>query len=537
MPMGIPTQIEKCQGAMIATAIGDALGWPNELRSKNTVNGTKVSDFFVEWTRRCGGPQWHYEKILAGEYSDDTQMTLSVARSLIAGNWYEVLTTKELPFWLDYQRGGGRAVLNAAKACNAGTPPWKTAYSREYYNAGGNGAAMRILPHAIAMANTPNPVGLMTDVIKDALISHGHPRAILGATCYAYALNYLLRKDSMLEYGELVSAVINGKNIWGAFPDIDNFGKWLEFAKQHKDYCFEKEWDDVCTKMISQLEYVKSALKKGLILDDNAVLTQLECFTKVNGAGDVAILTAIYLASKYANNPTLGIKVPAFAVGADTDTIASITGGLLGMLCGTNWIPSQWKTVQDYGCIVQIAKLLLSGSRKTTATAAVEAGMQSKWIDTLIGQMRLIGEATTPSGKYATVTIKKWETFLGQTVYTKCFQRGEDKLRRGRLVQLEMLPTIADPMPIQSTLRQVPTSSSLERGAATLQPSEQKQFRLHDKAIDTMLAHPEFKQSRTIGKVFKVIKALIKGQDSLETIAKKCEVELIMVKLLDACIK
>ena len=51
--------------------------------------------------------------------------------------------------------------------------------------------------------------------MKDTLITHGHPRAFLGAACYAYALEYLLRKETVLEYGELVAAVIDGQNVWG----------------------------------------------------------------------------------------------------------------------------------------------------------------------------------------------------------------------------------------------------------------------------------------------------------------------------------
>lgn len=35
MSMVMSSKIEKCKGAMLATAIGDALGWPNEPRSKN----------------------------------------------------------------------------------------------------------------------------------------------------------------------------------------------------------------------------------------------------------------------------------------------------------------------------------------------------------------------------------------------------------------------------------------------------------------------------------------------------------------------
>ena len=97
----IPTQMEKCKGAMLGTAIGDALGWPNERRSKN---GTKIEerDSFIEWTRAYRKPFYYNEIISPGEYSDDTQMTLSVARSIIFGDWEYFFMEKELPFWLQY---------------------------------------------------------------------------------------------------------------------------------------------------------------------------------------------------------------------------------------------------------------------------------------------------------------------------------------------------------------------------------------------------------------------------------------------------
>src|SRR5690606_23926148 len=98
----IPSIAEKCKGAMLASAIGDALGWPNELKASNTIKKTRANDRFVEWTRRSGGRYWlHNEKILPGEYSDDTQMILAVARSIITGNWESTLAFKEIPFWLE----------------------------------------------------------------------------------------------------------------------------------------------------------------------------------------------------------------------------------------------------------------------------------------------------------------------------------------------------------------------------------------------------------------------------------------------------
>ena len=43
MSVTIPTQTDKCRGAMIATAIGDALGWPNEIRSKTSLKMPEVA--------------------------------------------------------------------------------------------------------------------------------------------------------------------------------------------------------------------------------------------------------------------------------------------------------------------------------------------------------------------------------------------------------------------------------------------------------------------------------------------------------------
>ncbi len=250
MLMVIPSYMEKCKGAMVATAIGDALGWPNELRSKNRAKKLKVSDHFTEWTRISSNPRWHDEKILPGEYSDDTQLTLSVARSMIAGGWEKFFAEKELPFWLNYERGGGGALLRAAKSYKGGLPPWQSRDARKYFNAGGNGAVMRILPHVIAAAKTPDVAELMREVVRDAIITHGHPRAILGATCYAYALDYLLRRESTLEYGELVTVVIDGQKDWGAAFDPEVFGQWLEIAQRHLDYDFSVEWENTRVNMV-----------------------------------------------------------------------------------------------------------------------------------------------------------------------------------------------------------------------------------------------------------------------------------------------
>lgn len=544
MSTTIPTQIEKCKGAMIGTAIGDALGWPNEVRSSNKTKNPKVSNHFVEWTRKCSYPRYHVEKILPGEYSDDTQMTLSVARSIVAGDWEKVLAYSELPYWLVYERGGGSALLKAARSISEKKMLlWQSSYTRNYFNAGGNGAAMRILPHVIATAKKPDVQALMFDIIKNTLITHGHPRAFLGATCYGYALDFLLRKETVLEYGELVSAVLEGKKVWGAFPNSNLFGRWLETAIQYSEFDYAHEWDIVFSNMVLQLEFIQESLKKGLMLDDNTVLTQLECFSKTNGAGDVAAVASIYLASRYANNPALGIKVPAFSFGADTDTIASMSGGLLGMLSGTAWIPTEWKVVQDYDCLVQITEVLYSDNKEEAAKAetAEAKSQEGGWKKSPIGAIRYVDSKQVPNGKRGFVVITRWKTVLGQTIYTKEFQpvdnRPLQRIKDDRQMRLDkqQQPITTETKSQQTTLQQAtavePSQKPIE------EKSHECQFTLNASIIKALLDKPEFKRNVTVGKVFKVILAFVENDEPVADVAKHFDLDEGMVKLLKMYVK
>lgn len=496
MAVTIPDRMEKCKGAMLATAIGDALGWPNERCAKKRKKEFPDSDSFVEWTRNVKRPRWHCEVIRAGEYSDDTQLTLSVARSMIAGEWKTFFTRKELPFWLEYERGGGRALRKAAEAYRKGVPFCGT---KAFWDAGGNGAVMRILPHVISAVPGGSPDRLMEEVAEDAFTTHGHPRAVLGATCYAYALDYLLKKETVLEYGELIEAVRDGKNIWGRLP----VQKELHFPH---DYC--ENWEAARAHMVQKLEWISSALKKGLLFDDEKAMTELECFGEVRGAGDVTILTALYFASKYANNPVLGVQIPAFAVGSDTDTIASVTGGLLGMLNGTEWIPGQWKKVQDRDCLLRITEMLSEKEKAVRKMGEKTEGETVQWMSSPIGKMKPVGQTAAANGKNGEVLIEKWETLLGQTLYRKKYQPG------------------ASP---QSAL---PGRETSDGAAQAVEPK----VSLSGADLETLLSDPRFNKSITAGKMLKIMGALLAGGRSAEEIAQALKVRTSVVECIAQCL-
>lgn len=539
----IPTLEEKCRGAMLATAIGDALGWPQEIRSKNRDKNPKLTGNFVDWIRSSNNPRWHDEKILAGEYSDDTQLTLSIARSIIAGNWEKSFAEKELPFWLNYERGGGSALLRAAKSCSQNSfQPWQTKSSNRYFSAGGNGAAMRILPHVIAASKKGETTALMVDVIKDTLITHGHPRAFLGAMCYAYALDYLLKKKSVLEYGELVDAIILGREYWTVKPDSNIFGNWLNAAWCYCGYDFYAVWELSADHMLHKLETIKVSLRKGLMSDDAKMLTDLDCFGKVSGAGDVAALTAVYLASKYANNPILAIKAAAYSLGADTDTIASMTGGLVGMLNGMEWIPTEWRTVQDFNCLITMSDLLVSKNKKDEIETVVSLNKttDSGWETTPIGKMKQVNFNSVPNGKYGQVIIKKWQTSLGQTLYTKSFQPNDNRFQHHpdddqiSFFQQDFFCN-------ENQTSQAGTQGRMfDSVDAAKDYSDQKlffkntirRFVLDSTNIESLISSSQFKQSLTVGKVIKIIQVLIENNEPSDSIAKRFKVDQSMVDLL-----
>ena len=111
----------KAEGAFLAFAAGDALGWPQEM--PRSVRGGPVGGSpsleFRTWTRRSGGRFRPYDEVIgAGEYSDDTQLTLAVARSRTnhGADWWRAFMRVELPRWTIYERGGGGATKRAAQA-------------------------------------------------------------------------------------------------------------------------------------------------------------------------------------------------------------------------------------------------------------------------------------------------------------------------------------------------------------------------------------------------------------------------------------
>ena len=175
---------DRAEGALLAAAAGDALGWPIEPRGSR-VGGTREVEpqlDFIAWDRREGGGYAPFVRhVPAGTYpSDDTQLAVAVARSLMHGEqWWRHFTELELPLWTLYELGGGGSVRRAAKSWERGVPPWssdlKSVERQRYFDAGGNGVVMRVAPHAIAAIREESLSAAAHRIVADGLTTHGHP--------------------------------------------------------------------------------------------------------------------------------------------------------------------------------------------------------------------------------------------------------------------------------------------------------------------------------------------------------------------------
>lgn len=425
---------KKAVGGMLGAACGDALGWPNERVGQSTSDKDKSKGAlakFRKWTRRSGGRYYpHEETIDAGTYSDDTQLILCIARSLRHGTqWWDRFCRVELPFWTLYERGGGGATKRSADAWTDGVPPWseerKKNDVKKYFEAGGNGVAMRILPHTLSMADRDVFGPVAQNILLDGIATHGHPRALVGALCYGYALWKSLRRTERLQFGEVIDDLLDNYKDWSSFPESNAaLVEWLHTAdKQVLDY--QGLWNAAVDELIEYLNVCSAGISKGALTIDDDVLRALRCYDrKVSGAGTVAVAASVYLASRYAHEPLNGVTQAAYAIGADTDTIASMAGGLLGTISEIEWLSPLKERVQDSEYLQVMAKTLIGKSAITGITDAprqVTRSQLKKFKDHLLeinpnkslalpdgrcGQMVSTDETIGKSGKFKVVFCK-----------------------------------------------------------------------------------------------------------------------------------
>ncbi|MDB5313356.1 MAG: draG 1 [Gemmataceae bacterium] len=275
---------DRFSGCLFGLAVGDAIGAPYE--------GLTGADIFF----RFGSPD-QLVKNPDGEalyYTDDTEMMIGVAETLAE---YGVIEEQALcrAFANNYhpERGYGQGARRIIERMVRGKD-WR-ALAKTVFPGGsfGNGAAMRVAP--VGLLFRDNLDAVWEQARSSALPTHTHPVGIEGAQVLAVAVALASRAetfDPRVFYREVLLRV-----------RTEEFGWHLSVAAKLRG-------GDSVSGLGSTLHAHRS------------VATAIACFAKTPGDFEAAISLAISL-------------------GDDTDTVAAMTGALVGAFAGIAAVPVQ----------------------------------------------------------------------------------------------------------------------------------------------------------------------------------------------------
>ncbi|HYZ21831.1 MAG TPA: inositol monophosphatase family protein [Rhodopila sp.] len=172
------TRLDRALGCMLGQVIGDSLGSLVEFRSR-----AAIAADYPDGVRNLGdSPVWH---TLAGQPTDDSELALALARSLVRCRGYDPEdAARSYAEWYDsgpFDCGNTIAIaLEAASLAPHGkADAARRAASRDSQ---GNGSLMRIAPIGIWAAD-PEEAARIADA--DSALSHPHP--VCRAACSAMA--------------------------------------------------------------------------------------------------------------------------------------------------------------------------------------------------------------------------------------------------------------------------------------------------------------------------------------------------------------
>ncbi len=285
-------------------AVGDALGAPLEGRSRGQIAALQgVTDGYRPFHRKEGGIQFPL-----GQYTDDTQLTIAIVRSLVACGCVngEAIAAEFVELWEAREIvGAGPVAHRAVKRLMAGVR-WQDA--AEVDDLPANGAAMRVAP--IGLWHCDRPDRLADDVEVASVVTHRHPLAVDGTIAVATAVAH---------------AVTAGEIEPSGFLD----------AVRHSVEDGSPEFAGHILQLRHWLQLAETAA-----LETIAEVSQRR---KYAGFGIPAMAEPTVLASLHALLKSPGDYVEtvdcALRIGGDVDTIAAITGAISGAHNGIGAIP------------------------------------------------------------------------------------------------------------------------------------------------------------------------------------------------------
>ncbi len=292
---------DKISGVLLGTAVGDAIGLPTEGLSRSRVKKLVKLPLRHRFMGGCG------------MVSDDTDHTIFVSQSLLACerdlNKFRKGLARKLKLWLlCFPAGVGFATLRSILKLWIGISP---AYSGVY--SAGNGAAMRSAP--IGAYFSDDPERMRKFVKASTLITHSDPKAFIGAYAVSIITAFSIRES------------LNER------PSLQQFSALLMSVSD------SPEWQNIVRSMID-------AINQNYNVERYA--THLGLGNGVSGYVYHTVPVSLFTWYHHFGNFEDAIT-SVIMCGGDTDTLAAITGGMMGAVTGVGGIPKKWlQGIIDY---------------------------------------------------------------------------------------------------------------------------------------------------------------------------------------------
>ena len=297
-------------GALCGLAIGDALGMPTQSLPRAEVvarYGPLVSGFRP-------GPAGHplAAGLPAGTVTDDTEQAVLLARLLVAGDGEvsAAALARDLLAWEESMRARGSLDLlgpstrRALAALAAGTGAAEA--GRHGVT---NGAAMRVTPVGIA-TSARDPRLLEDRVVAASRLTHNTGVALAGAAAVAAAVSAGIDGEPLpaaIRRAVAAGASAAGRGHWAAGADVAARITWA------------------------------TGLVAGL--PQNQVIGTVYRLVGTSLATQESVPAAFAVAAAIPGDPWLACRTAA-SLGGDCDTIAAMTGAILGACHGADAFPA-----------------------------------------------------------------------------------------------------------------------------------------------------------------------------------------------------
>ena len=370
----LPVQ-DRIRGCLIGGAAGDALGYPVEFFSEQTLR------------ERCGdgGIRQYLLDPVSGtaRISDDTQMTLFTANGLLAGDTRMALrgigaqphgyVSRAYQDWLITQRTSAPARDDHACICwlmdipalyrcrapgstclsalaqQQGQPPLESYIGRPQNHSKGCGGVMRVAPLGVSRYTAVPIEALDREGAELAAITHGHSLGYMPAAVLTHILHRIVYPEQAQTLPQIVyEARDTVRTLFAGDKHLDELTARIDLAVRLAD------------NQAPDLENIHR-LGEGWVAEET-------------------LAVAVYCALRHSDDFSAGI-IAAVNHRGDSDSTGAVTGNILGALLGYDALDRAWtRDLELRDVILELADDLYRRPERLQDRSNIDRGWAQKYV-------------------------------------------------------------------------------------------------------------------------------------------------------------